>query len=55
KQLLTYLLKRTVEERPKTYLEILEIPSIRDVSENPSDEEKAFVIRVLDNLLPLNE
>jgi len=55
KQLITYLLKKSVEERPKTYLEILDIPSIRDVNENPSSEEKAFVAHILDNIPPLNE
>jgi hypothetical protein len=48
-------LKKNVEERPKTYLDILEIPFIRDINENPSDEEKSFVIRILDNIPPLNE
>jgi len=48
-------LKRNVEERPRTYLEILDIPSIQDISENPSDEEKTFVAHILDNIPPLNE
>ena len=48
-------LKRNLEERPRTYLEILDVSSIKDVSENPLDEEKAFVTYVLDNLPPVNE
>ncbi|CAF1261135.1 unnamed protein product [Adineta ricciae] len=55
KQLILHLLKRNLEERPRTYLEILDVPSIKDVSENPSDEEKAFVTYVLDNIPPVNE
>jgi len=44
-----------VEDRPRTYLEILDIQSIRDVSENPSNEEIAFVTHILDNIPPSNE
>ncbi|CAF3216195.1 unnamed protein product [Rotaria socialis] len=55
KCLITYLLKRNVDERPKTYLEILEIPSIQNVTEHPSDEEIKFVTYILDNLPPLTE
>ncbi|UJR30330.1 hypothetical protein I4U23_017867 [Adineta vaga] len=54
-QLISHLLKRDLEERPRTYLEILDIPSIKNVNENPSDEEKAFVTYILDNLPPVNE
>jgi hypothetical protein len=53
--LFLFRLKKNVEERPRTYLEVLDIPSIRDVNENPSDEEKAFVIDILDNIPTLNE
>jgi amino acid transporter len=53
--ILFFRLKRNLEERPRTYLEILEMPFIRDISENPSDEEKAFVTHILDNIPPLNE
>jgi len=31
------------------------MPFIRDISENPSDEEKAFATHILDNIPPLNE
>jgi hypothetical protein len=48
-------LQKNVDERPKTYLEVLDIPSIRDVSENPSIKEKAFVANILDSIPPLNE
>lgn len=48
-------LKRNVDERPKTYLEILEIPSIGNITEQPSDEEKAFVTNILDNIRRSNE
>ena len=53
--LFIFRLKRNLEERPKTYLDILDVSSIKNTSENPSDEEKTFVIHVLDNLPPLNE
>jgi serine/threonine protein kinase len=52
---LFFRLKRNVEERPRTYLEILDIPSIKDINVNPSDDEKAFVSRILDNIPPSNE
>jgi len=52
---LLFRLKHNVEERPRTYLEILDVPSIRDVSENPSNEEIAFVTHILDNIPPSNE
>ncbi|CAF4006868.1 unnamed protein product [Rotaria sp. Silwood1] len=55
KHLITYLLKRNVEERPSTYVEILEVPSIKNVSTNPSDEEITFVTNILHNIPPLNE
>ncbi|CAF0884213.1 unnamed protein product [Rotaria sordida] len=55
KHLITYLLKRNVEERPKTYLEILEIPSIQNVSAIPSNDEITFATHILDNIPPLNE
>ncbi|CAF2472814.1 unnamed protein product [Rotaria sp. Silwood2] len=55
KHLITQLLKKTVEERPKTYLEILEVSSIESVSTNPSNEEITFVTHILDNIPPLNE
>ncbi len=50
-----FRLKTNLEERPRTYLEILEMPFIRDISENPSDDEKAFVTHILDNIPPLIE
>lgn len=50
-----FRLKKNVEERPRTYLEILDVPSIRDINEIPSDEEKAFVTFILDNIPPSNE
>jgi hypothetical protein len=52
---LLFRLMHNVEDRPRTYLEILDIQSIRDVSENPSNEEIAFVTHILDNIPPLNE
>ena len=48
-------LQKNVDDRPKTYLEVLDIPSIRDVKADPSDEEKAFVTHILNELPPLNE
>ncbi len=53
--LFLFRLKKNVDERPRTYLEVLDIPSIRDVNENPSDEEKAFVTDILDNIPTSNE
>ncbi|CAF3547303.1 unnamed protein product [Rotaria sp. Silwood1] len=55
--LIRQLLKIDWHERPKTYSEILEIPSIFNVSEIPSTEEVAHVTRVINNIssLSLNE
>ncbi|CAF3549652.1 unnamed protein product [Rotaria sp. Silwood1] len=55
--LIRQLLKIDWHERPKTYSEILEIPSICNVSEIPSTEEVGYATRVIDNIssLSLNE
>jgi len=49
-----FRLKFDSHERPKTYDEILEIPSIRNVSEIPSSEEVAYVTSVIDNISPFS-
>lgn len=47
-----FRLKRNLEERPKTYLEILELPAVKNVTETPSADEKAFINRVIDSIPP---
>lgn len=48
-------LKTNVEERPKSYLDILDTPSVKNVNPTPSAEEQAFVQHVIDNLVPIND
>jgi len=48
------LLKINLEERPKTYLEILEIPSVKAVEEMPSHEEQAFATRIIKDIPPFS-
>lgn len=55
KALITSLLKKNVEERPKTYLEILDMPSIQNVSETPSAEETALIVHIIDSIPPSND
>lgn len=55
KDLIKNLLKKNVEERPKTYLEVLDTPSIQNVNEIPSAEEKAFVVQIIDTIPPSND
>lgn len=53
--LFKFRLKKNVEERPKTYLEVLDTPSVQNVSETPSIEEKAFVVHIIDTIPPSND